>query len=110
MYAQLSKCITTSRASTSDTIMRVLIVETELKSGTFNENLLMYCKGKEAIYNSEVYEDCTTLKECMPEKAIEQAHTLIQEGGKQDLKTRASVIVWVIAQLGLPDCYIPRFE
>lgn len=99
MYNELSSFINKSHERRfNDSIMRAVITEIKLKSGDFNEEMILpRYFNKATKYNGEVYAKSAAIKELMPKKAIEQAKALVAKGSSINLEI-TQIANWIVEE------------
>ena len=88
-YHDLAKFINRSHERRfNDSLMRLVIVEIQLKSFDFNENIILpRYFNKSVEYEGEIYLKSAFIKDLLSKKAIAQTKELIKKGSQIDFKS-----------------------
>ena len=102
MYNELSNFINKSHERRfNDSVMRMIIIEIKLKSGEFNEEMILpRYFNKPTVYNGEVYERSVAIKDYMPKKAIVQAKALVKKGSSLQL-SKSQIADWIVEETSI---------
>ena len=86
----------------NDTLMKLIIIEIQLKSFDFNEEMILpRYFNKSTTYNGEVYERSGIIKEMLNKKALEQAKKLVKKGSEINFKNQDHLRNWICEETGI---------
>jgi hypothetical protein len=86
----------------NDALMKLIIIEIELKSFDFNENMILpRYFNKSVEYQGETYLRSAFIKDLLSKKAIIQTKDLIKKGSKTDFKNRDDLRNWICEETGI---------
>ena len=102
-YIDLAKFINKSHERRfNDALMRLIIIEIQLKSFYFNENMILpRYFNKSVEYQGETYLRSAFIKDLLSKKAIIQTKDLIKKGSKIDFKNTEHLRNWISEETGI---------
>ena len=102
-YNDLAKFINRSHERKfNDSLMRLVIVEIQLKSFDFNENMILpRYFNKSVEYEGEIYLKSAFIKDLLSKKAIAQTKELIKKGSQIDFKSTEHLRNWISEETGI---------
>lgn len=102
-YIDFAKFINKSHERVfNDTVMRIIITEIKLKSGDFNEFMIVpRYFNKSTFYQGEEYKRSAKINELLNKKAVQQAKELIKKGSKMDFKSTENLRNWISEETGI---------
>ena len=102
-YNDLAKFINKSHERRfNDALMKLVIIEIQLKSFYFNENMILpRYFNKSVEYQGETYLRSAFIKDLLSKKAIIQTKDLIKKGSKMDFKNTEHLRNWISEETGI---------
>ena len=102
-YVDLAKFINRSyERRFNDALMKLIIIEIQLKSGDFNEEMILpRYFNKSTVYQGEVYKKCAIISELLSKKSILQAKELVKKGSLLDFKNTEQLRNWISDETGI---------
>lgn len=102
-YNDLAKFINKSHERVfNDTVMRIIITEIKLKSGDFNEFMIIpRYFNKSTFYQGVEYKFSAKINELLNKKAVMQAKKLVEIGSKIDFKSTEQLRNWISDETGI---------
>ncbi len=89
----------------NDALMMVIIIEIQLKSLNFNEDMILpRYFNKSVKYLGEIYERSAFIKDLVNKKIIGQIKKLIETGSSMDFKNTAAIKNWISKETGINNC------
>ena len=86
----------------NETVIRIIITEIQLKSGEFNEEMIVpRYFNKSTFYHGEEYKYSAKIKDLLNKKAIIQAKELVKIGSSIDFKSLAHLRIWICQETGI---------
>lgn len=96
-YIDFAKFINKSHERVfNDTVMRIIITEIKLKSGDFNEFMIIpRYFNKSTFYQGEEYKYSAKINELLNKKAVQQAKELVRKGSSIDFDSVEHLRNWI---------------
>lgn len=96
-YVDFAKFINKSHERVfNDTVMRIIITEIKLKSGDFNEFMIIpRYFNKSTFYQGEEYKYSAKINELLNKKAVQQAKELVKKGSLIDFDSIEHLRNWI---------------
>lgn len=102
-YIDFAKFINKSHERVfNDTVMRIIITEIKLKSGDFNEFMIIpRYFNKSTFYQGEEYKYSAKINELLNKKAVQQAKELVKKGSSINFDSIEHLRNWICEETNI---------